>query len=107
MDNARVAKYMLETEHSNIDVSELLFRNWKEQKEMYNTYSTAYDILKNRKTLHGLKEDDEKLFAWLYIKIQFVISNMEYIWSIAFELDEATGDAFQEKVYTYQRNCGI
>lgn len=107
MDNARVAKYMLETEHSNIDVSELLFEAWKEKKEMYNTYSTAYDALQHKKKKNSLTEDDEKLFAWLYLRMQFMMSEVEYIWSIAFELDEASGYAFQEKVYTYQRNCGI
>ena len=107
MDNGRVAKYMLETEHSNINVSELLFEAWKEKKEMYNTYSMAYDTLKDKKKKSGLTEDDEKLFAWLYLRMQFMMGEVEYIWDIAFELDEASGYAFQEKVYTYQRNYGI
>lgn len=107
MNNARVAKYVLETEHKNIDVSELLFQNWKEQKIQYNTYCMAYDTLQTKKQKCGLTTDDEKLFASLYLMIQFAENNIEHIWSIAFELNEKQGDAFQEKVYNYQREYGI
>lgn len=103
-DNVKVVAYELNYDNSSADVAKTLFEHWKLAKKEYNACLNGYNALNRKKNLTE-QEEENKMF--LYINYNMLANTIEYIWSIAFELNEIEGAAFQEMVYKYQRTYGI